>query len=491
MKKRTVQNIIAIVLLFIYFGSVSVLYVNSYAYEKLLFDNEMNNIKKAFNEELLEFQDDINSYIVGIGGDERDDINYEDVAKAHKDELLSYEKEALVDKLFFFQEDQICEDFDIFVFDSDSNLMATTGTVIRTGDEKYNSIDVLSVDEIKKMKAEAEDDGDLDEVYFNFCYNDERIDKFIENAKIAEEIHSLDNPEYYEEQKSLIKDDTYIDVTRTYMRIDDEEDWIYIVGTRNLYKYAFKSQTFFRWMILETAMFSILILLSGWAYGKYYDSKIRLERARVAFTKGVAHDMKTPLAIIKNCCECYLDDVAPEKNREYVQSIMEVADRMNEEVISFLSYNRLINQNKIEKDEIDFSKLVQKQVDKHLPFADTRHVRVKCEIEPKVILACDEKMMEVAVGNYLSNAIKYCAKRGNVEVKLDKNGELSVYNDCETFSQEQSENMWHVLEKGQADRNTSDGTHGMGLPIVSEICRIHNIKCGCKSTPSGVIFYMK
>ena len=42
------------------------------------------------------------------------------------------------------------------------------------------------------------------------------------------------------------------------------------------------------------------------------------------FIADLTHEMKTPIAIIQNQCECVLENIAPEKNEEYLKSIYDI-----------------------------------------------------------------------------------------------------------------------------------------------------------------------
>ncbi len=99
---------------------------------------------------------------------------------------------------------------------------------------------------------------------------------------------------------------------------------------------ALMSDNFKTFLIEETFLFAILAAVILLTAGKIYDKNKQLENARIAFTGAAAHELKTPLAVISNQCECILEDIAPEKNREYTSSIYEEAKRMNMLVATLL-----------------------------------------------------------------------------------------------------------------------------------------------------------
>lgn len=233
----------------------------------------------------------------------------------------------------------------------------------------------------------------------------------------------------------------------------------------------------------------ILILLSAEAVIIRNDiRKDRFERAKDSFTRGVAHDMKTPLAIINNLCECYLEGVSTDKNDYYVEEIHKETGKMNEEIMSFLEYNKLSQTDKVEKERFSFSELVREQVERYRPLMQSRKVAV--DIKDAVFINANREHMSLAVSNYISNAIKYSKKDGFITINLDENI-FSVENTCEDSSFVKDKSIWNIMTVRDEARDRSRGSSGMGLPITAEICRINNIKYGVMDRGTGVFFYIK
>ena len=82
-------------------------------------------------------------------------------------------------------------------------------------------------------------------------------------------------------------------------------------------------------------------------------------------TSAVAHELKTPLAVIQNQCECILENVAPEKNMDYTRSVYNETKQMNRLIVSFLQYNRLQKIQHLEKVKCDMREIVQEEIEKY------------------------------------------------------------------------------------------------------------------------------
>ena len=74
----------------------------------------------------------------------------------------------------------------------------------------------------------------------------------------------------------------------------------------------------------------------------YMQKKQReLARLRNTFINAMAHEMKTPAAVIKNSAECLEEGIHPEKQAHYIGMVQKEADHMNDLLMSMLAYTRL------------------------------------------------------------------------------------------------------------------------------------------------------
>ena len=261
------------------------------------------------------------------------------------------------------------------------------------------------------------------------------------------------------------------------------------VSSHSEYYDTLKHTSFTESLLLITILFAFVYVFVIVAASKLYDKNQKLNQSLRAFTSAAAHELKTPLAVIQNQCECIIENVAPEKNEDYIKSVYDEAVRMNGIVSSFLQYNRLVNADKLQKEKCSLSEIVLTETEKYKAFADMRGVTINAEISAdEITVNCNRDLISMAVDNYLSNAIKYATGEKRVTVKL-QNGRFSVYNTCEGISADTAESMWDILSRDNKAR-TKDGTStGMGLPICAEIFKAHGYEYGYRNAKDGVEFY--
>ncbi len=279
------------------------------------------------------------------------------------------------------------------------------------------------------------------------------------------------------------------------IKIDGEYNYqLYVAVKENPYVRTLTSAYFLRAEILLILAFTLPTALILFVSMKYLKKKEELEKSKRTFISAAAHELKTPLAVIQNQCECILEGAVNDKKDEYIKSVYDEALRMNDIITSLLTFNRLSSTDKIEKEKCNLTALVTEETEKYLPFARSAGAKITLDTEKDITVSCNPKLMALAVDNYLSNAVKYTTgeKLITVTLKTEKDGfALEVFNTCESLSKETAENIWNLFERQDISRTRDGSSTGMGLPICKRIFECHGYGYSCKNTDTGVVFSVK
>lgn len=269
---------------------------------------------------------------------------------------------------------------------------------------------------------------------------------------------------------------------------------LYVAVKENPYARTLTARYFLSTEILLALAFSLPTALILFVSMKYLKKKEELEKSKRAFISAAAHELKTPLAVIQNQCECILEGAVEDKKDEYIKSVYDEALRMNDIVTSLLTFNRLSATDKIEKEKCSLSALVKNESERYLPFARSTGAEITLDAEADITASCNPRLMALAVDNYLSNAVKYTTGEKKITVTLKKERDgffLEVFNTCEPFTAETAENIWNIFERKDSSRTRDGSSTGMGLPICKRIFDCHGYSYGCKNTDTGVVFFVK
>jgi len=226
----------------------------------------------------------------------------------------------------------------------------------------------------------------------------------------------------------------------------------------------------------------------------YYDKRKKLEDSRNTLTSAAAHELKTPISIIQNQCECIMENIAPEKNEEYIQSIYNESQRMNKIVCDFLQYNRLVQAEELELKETDLTVLMKEEITKYEELFKLNQKSVKVDLCENAIVKVNPEMIGLVINNFFSNAVKHSEAGGDIEIKLERIQDnkllkFSVYNSGSKIEENLQGDVWDALYKADKSRTEKGTSGGMGLAIASRILEIHKFSYGCKNVKNGVEFW--
>lgn len=214
---------------------------------------------------------------------------------------------------------------------------------------------------------------------------------------------------------------------------------------------------------------------------------IRRERA---FTRAAAHELKTPLAVLRTHAEALREDIDPDRRQEYLGIVVEESDRMAALVGSLMDLSRLENGGPIRREPLDLTALVENCAARLALPAERRGLRLVTELEGAAVLG-EKLRLEEAVDNLLDNALRHCTPYGTVTITLTRKGrgiQLTVDNDGEPIPPEQLDRLFEPFYRGDQGRSRSDGGTGLGLAIVRAVTEAHGGRCWAVNRTGGVAF---
>lgn len=217
----------------------------------------------------------------------------------------------------------------------------------------------------------------------------------------------------------------------------------------------------------------------------------QLERER-AFTRGAAHELKTPLAIIRTHAEALGEDIAPEKRGEYLNIILEESDRMGQLVGRLLELTRLESGVALNVAPLNLADVVREVWSPLALQLEQKEVSLSLELE-EVWLEGDRERLKEAVGNLASNALRHVEKGKRIQVSLVRKGEqvrISVYNDGPVIPDKDLPHLFEPFYRGDKSRSRDSGGTGLGLAIVRAAVSAHGGSCGVEQRAGGPCFWL-
>lgn len=219
-----------------------------------------------------------------------------------------------------------------------------------------------------------------------------------------------------------------------------------------------------------TAMESMKSALASALTAQWQEEKMR--RTQVA---AMAHDLKTPVAIISGNAEFLQRTTLDEKQSTYVASILANKDRLNHYIQSLVEVNIGHSRQNLQKEEVlaaVFAKKLMKEAGIYLQ--SHRHPYVTNNTVHEGILCIDQEQILRAFLNLLANAIQY-GKGHTISLSFYTEGNalsLKVIDQGSGFSEEDLLYAKELFYQADSSRSKK-GHYGLGLAIADQIMRSH------------------
>ncbi len=238
-------------------------------------------------------------------------------------------------------------------------------------------------------------------------------------------------------------------------------------------------------------MIAIVIIIIKLVFG-YFIAGVTLKPARSTlsaqkqFIGNIAHELRTPLSIIKTNIEiAMLDPIKDPEIEAMLKSNVEELDRINTLINNLVSMNSLLNLEPIEFKRVDLGMVVDGAIEKLTDYANRRGIIVTLEKEAPRMVKGNAVALEQISMNLLKNAIAYTPQGGKIFVTVapDYHNHVKlVVRDTGVGIEERD--LMHIFEpfyRADRSRTRESGGSGLGLTIVNEIVKLHHGKIMIRS----------
>ena len=227
------------------------------------------------------------------------------------------------------------------------------------------------------------------------------------------------------------------------------------------------------------------------AVRKLYLNQKRFELRSEKLTKGIAYDLRGPLAVTRDYLNNW-EKMDEDKRSEYSEKIISEVDHMSSLVTRLLELSKVQDGSvKLNREDVDLlllTKNVKKRNDKAI--SDKKiDLSIECAEDVYPVFA-DLEMMYIVINNFMTNAVKYCDH--SIRIRLSKTAErveFSITNDGAGIEQKDLEKVWDVLYSSPKGRSESEENSGVGLSVVKDILDAHNARYSCSSSHKGTNFW--
>ncbi len=204
---------------------------------------------------------------------------------------------------------------------------------------------------------------------------------------------------------------------------------------------------------------------------------IALERNR--FLRHMSHELKTPLANIREGTDLLLDGaVGPmdDNQREVASILRENALRLQQLIENLLSYSAWKSRaSSVELTSFRLSSLVGTVIDSQRLAMAARNITLDMHVEDLHVTA-DRAKLKLVLENLLSNALKFTPRGGTIHLHAYPDGVTTVIDCADTgpgFAPDEREKAFDAFYSGNAPHGGPLKGTGIGLSVVREFVEAH------------------
>lgn len=212
-------------------------------------------------------------------------------------------------------------------------------------------------------------------------------------------------------------------------------------------------------------------------FNKMVEELGSIETLKTDFISNVSHEMKTPIAIIKNYAQLLqTGHVSEEQGKEYAKNIEQAAARLSLLIGNILKLNRLEHQRITPEVEIyDVCRQLCESVFLFEDALEEKEIDLEADIEDAALIKADASLMELVWNNLLSNAVKFTGLKGSIRIRQTSDENYVRVSVSDTGCGIAKENMKHIFDKFyQGDTSHAMEGNGLGLALVKRVLELSN-----------------
>lgn len=209
-----------------------------------------------------------------------------------------------------------------------------------------------------------------------------------------------------------------------------------------------------------------------------------LEQQKNRFLRHVAHDLKTPLAAVRESADLLLERFSGPLSPTQ-QELAEILQRNALELQRLIEDLLLLGEAQfrrmsVELDNVDFPTIVEHVLSDHELAARAKSLTLTLKLEADASqFVADQDKLRVILDNLVSNAIKHSPAGGTIEIMAQQAHDaitIGVHDQGPGIRPEDREKVFDPFYQGQARGNGVVKSSGVGLSIVREYALAHGGK---------------
>lgn len=227
------------------------------------------------------------------------------------------------------------------------------------------------------------------------------------------------------------------------------------------------------------------------ALKKEMERERNLERSRMEFFFAASHELKTPVTILKGQLSGMLEGVDVYRDRDkYLLRSLQVTGRMERLIGEMLVICRMETASSpVRQQPLDLPSLIRRQLASIFELMEQKGQSLSVNLDPVPPLAGEPNLMETAIGNLFSNAVRHSPEGAEIRVWCGMERgtpAFCVENTGVHIREDALLRLFEPFYRADGSRNRNTGGSGLGLYLTREVLKRHHAVCTIQNTDAGV-----
>ncbi len=207
------------------------------------------------------------------------------------------------------------------------------------------------------------------------------------------------------------------------------------------------------------------------------------------FTSDAAHELRTPLAIIKSTLQLAQSRKrSVEFHEETVARALEDIERLNALIEQLLELSRLENADNLREWEVvNINDLIEDIVEQYEPLLNEKGFRLNTQLCPAEIRGNQHQIRQLML-NLIDNAVKYAPPKTTITLSVKIDDEMAVivvHDEGGGIPEDECSRLFDRFYRVSKARDRNSGGSGLGLAIAKEIAMLHSGNITVESNPQN------
>lgn len=211
-----------------------------------------------------------------------------------------------------------------------------------------------------------------------------------------------------------------------------------------------------------------------------------LEERQRNYANAIAHEMKTPLAVIRGFAENLETDTNSGKRQYYLKHIIDQTDRLDN-MVKELIFVSILDSEKYrpQKRKISVRDLIEEIEMEQSTRIEEKSIDLCVRCSGDFIIDGERRFLKKAFTCLMDNAISHNLNEGRIKIDIEKD-KCVIENTGTKIPEDQLPHVCEIFYTLSQKEQGKNDHFGLGLYLAERIFRIHGLRLKIENTESGV-----